>query len=122
MKKIRGQRLSGEFQKNIYEILTTRVKNPALTEMFSISDVEVDNELKHAKVYVSVFSGTEEKKQATFTAIKESAGIIRRELGKMMRVRAIPELHFFTDNSLDYGEKIDRLLSGLTYGEHDEEN
>ena len=122
MKKVREQRLAGEFRKNIYEILTTKVKDATLTEMFSIQGVEVANDLKHAKVYVSVFSGTEERKLATFNAIKNSAGFIRRELGNMMHIRTVPELHFFTDTSLEYGEKIDKLLSGLTYGEHNDDN
>ncbi|MBP5307809.1 MAG: 30S ribosome-binding factor RbfA [Clostridia bacterium] len=122
MKKVREQRLAGEFRRNIYEILTTRVKDADITEMFSVSDVEVANDLKHAKVYVSVFSGTDEKKAATFEAIKNSAGFIRRELGAMMRIRTVPELHFLPDNSSAYGEKIDKILSGLTYGERDEDN
>ena len=122
MKKVREQRLAGEFRKNIYEILTTRVKDAELTEMFSVQSVEVSNDLKHAKVYISVFSGTEDRKAATFNAIKNAAGFVRRELGSMMHIRMVPELHFFTDNSLDYGEKIDKLLSGLTYGEHNDDN
>ena len=48
MKKLREQRLAGEFRKNIYEILTTRVKDAELTEMFSIQSVEVTNDLKYA--------------------------------------------------------------------------
>ena len=62
MKKVREQRLAGEFRKNIYEILTKRVKDENITAMFSVAEVEVANDLKHAKVYVSVFSGTEEEK------------------------------------------------------------
>ncbi len=122
MKKLREQRLSGEFQKNIYQILTTQVKDPELTEMFSISDVEIDNELKHAKVYVSVFSGSEESKAATFRAIKNAAGFVRGRLGSTMHIRAVPELHFLTDQSVEYGDRIDKLLSGLTYGTEDEDN
>ena len=122
MKKLREQRLAGEFRKNIYEILTTRVKDAELTEMFSIQSVEVTNDLKYAKVYVSVFSGTDAKKAATFNAIKNAAGFVRRELGQVMHIRTVPELHFLTDTSLDYGERIDKLLSGLTYGEHNDDN
>ena len=122
MKKVREQRLAGEFRKNIYEILTTRVKDAEITEMFSVADVEVTNDLKHAKVYVSVFSGTDEKKDATFEAIKNSSGFIRRELGAMMHIRTVPELHFFRDNSSAYGDRIDKILSGLTYGDNDENN
>ena len=76
----------------------------------------------HAKVYVSVFSGTDERKAATFNAIKNAAGFVRRELGAAMHIRTVPELQFITDNSLDYGERIDKLLSTLTYGEHNDDN
>jgi len=122
MKKLREQRLAGEFRKNIYEILTTKVKDAEICEMFSIQGVEVTNDLKHAKVFVSVFSGTEASKARTFAAIKNAAGYVRRELGTMMHIRTVPELHFMTDNSLDYGERIDKLLSGLTYGENNDDN
>lgn len=122
MKKLREQRLSGEFRKNIYEILQSKVKNPDICELFSISDVDVTNDLKHAKVYVSVFSGTVESKKRTFDAIASSAGFIRKELGVMMHIRTVPELHFMTDKSQDYGEKIDKLLEGLTYSENEDDD
>ena len=119
MKRVREQRLAGEFRKNIYEILTTRVKDADICEMFSISEVEVANDLKHAKVYVSVFSGTDESKRKTFEAICASAGFVRKELGVMMHIRMVPELHFLPDNSAAYGEKMDKILGGLTYGTED---
>ena len=73
------------------------------------------NDLKHAKVYVSVFSADKEKSQATFEAICDSAKAVRTELSKTMHIRTVPELHFVTDNSTDYGNKIDKILSTLTY-------
>ena len=121
MKKIREQRLAGEFRKRIYEILTTKVKDADITEMFGVQSVEVDGDLKHAKVYISVFSGSAESKKKTFEAIRNSAGFVRRELGAAMHIRAVPELHFLIDNSFEYGERIDKLLEGITYGESDDD-
>ena len=66
----REKRLNSEFQREIYDILKYKVKNPDLTEMFSISEVDVTNDLKYAKVYVSVFSTDENKKKATFDEIR----------------------------------------------------
>ena len=40
----------------------------------------------------------------------------------MMHIRTVPELHFMTDKSQDYGEKIDKLLEGLTYGENEDDD
>ena len=115
MKEKREKRLNSEFQKEIYSILKNKIKNPAISEMFSISEVDVTNDLKHAKVFVSVFSTDKVKAQATFEAICASAKAVRTELSKTMRIRTVPELHFVTDNSTNYGNKIDKILSTLTY-------
>ncbi|MCI6734536.1 MAG: 30S ribosome-binding factor RbfA [Clostridia bacterium] len=115
MKEKREKRLNSEFQKEIYSILKNKIKNPAISEMFSISEVDVTNDLKHAKVFVSVFSTDKAKAQVTFEAICASAKAVRTELSKTMHIRTVPELHFVTDNSTDYGNKIDNILSTLTY-------
>lgn len=125
MNNKRERRLNSEFQKEIYSIIKNKIKNPEITEMFSISEVDVTNDLKHAKVFVSVFSTDAEKKAATFRAIEQSAKAIRTELSKVMHIRTVPELHFLTDESAEYGNKIDKILSGLTYvttpGEEDDD-
>ena len=112
---MKEKREKSEFQKEIYSILKNKIKNPAISEMFSISEVDVTNDLKHAKVFVSVFSTDKVKAQATFEAICASAKAVRTELSKTMCIRTVPELHFVTDNSTDYGNKIDKILSTLTY-------
>ncbi|MBQ7373570.1 MAG: 30S ribosome-binding factor RbfA [Clostridia bacterium] len=115
MKVKREQRLNSEFQREIYDILKNKVKNHDITEMFSILEVDVTNDLKYAKVFVSVFSTNEERKQKTFNAICDSAKFVRGELAKIMRIRTVPELKFVMDTSSDYGNKIDKIISGFTY-------
>ncbi len=122
MKEKREKRLNSEMQKLIYEILTTKIKESGITEMFSVSSVLVSNDLEHAKVYVSVFSTDEAKKQATFEAIKASAPQVRYELGKVMRIRYIPKLEFLQDESFEYGARIDKIISGFTYGDNNDDN
>lgn len=51
----RTAKLNSEFQKNIYEVLSKSVKDPRITEMFSVTKVETDKELTLAKVYISVY-------------------------------------------------------------------
>lgn len=125
MKNKREQRLNSEFQKEIYDILKNKVKNHDITEMFSILEVDVTNDLKYAKVYVSVFSTNEERKQKTFNAICDSAKFVRGELAKVMRIRTVPELKFIMDTSVTYGQKIEKILSEITYnttaGEEDDD-
>ena len=117
MKEKREKRLNSVFQKEIYNALKYKAKNPNITEIFSISEVDLSSDLKHAKVYVSIFSTDENKRKATFSAICDSAKAVRSELGRVMRIRTVPELHFALDDSALYGEKIDELLGKLTYSE-----
>lgn len=125
MKVKREQRLNSEFQREIYDILKNKVKNHDITEMFSILEVDVTNDLKYAKVFVSVFSTNEERKIKTFNAICGSAKFVRGELAKIMKIRTVPELKFIMDTSSDYGNKIDKIISRFTYntpaGEEDDD-
>lgn len=114
----RSDRLNAEFQKEIYDIISRKLKNPLVTEMFSIIAVDTSRDLSHAKVYVSVYSTNEEKKKATFEAISSDAKKIRYELAKVVRARTVPELHFFLDTSMEYGDKMEKLFKSINQGEN----
>ena len=122
MKEKREKRLEKEFAKIIYELLTTRIKNPNITEMFSISGVKVTSDLEEAYVYVSVFSTNKALQERTFQAIKGSSFDVRKLLAKEMRIRTVPKINFILDTSMEYGEKIDRIISGFSYGEHNDDD
>lgn len=113
----RNDRLNGEFQKEIYEIISRKLKNPLITEMFSIVRVDASKDLSYAKVYVSVYSTDLNKKQTTFKAIQADAKKIRFELAKVIRAHTVPELNFVLDDSMEYGDKMDKLFKSINQGE-----
>lgn len=113
MKEKREKRLNSEFKKEIYELLTTKVKDVRLTEMFSITSVHTTSDLKQAKVYISILSFNEERKNATFEAIKASSGFVRREISSRMHIRTVPEFTFLLDDRAEYGERIDQILNEI---------
>lgn len=113
MKGVRGERLNSEYQRAIYEIITGRVKDADITAMISVLRVEVTSDLKHAKVWLSVYSPDEEKRGKTFRAVERAAGFIRHELSLVMRTRTVPELHFVLDDSMEYSDKINKLLGQI---------
>ena len=113
MKEVRKEKLNSEFKKEITDILQNKVKNPNITEMYTIVDVDTDRELATAKVFVSIFSTDEEKAQKTFEAIKSSAGFIRQSISKSMHIRTIPNFVFVLDKRMEYGQKIDKILSEI---------
>lgn len=109
----RTSKLNSEFKRLIAELLTKKVKDPRITEMFTVTEVDCDRELSTAKVYVSIFSTNADKADATFCAIKESEPVVRREISRIMHIRKVPQFIFLKDGSLEYGQKIDKLLYEL---------
>lgn len=115
MKGMRGERLSAEFQKEISAVISgkLRSKYPELSAIISVTEADVSPDLKSAKIYVSVYDPDEVKRAASLEIIKDNARFIRHELSQVMRIRTIPELRFIEDGSMEYGEKIDKILSDL---------
>lgn len=122
MKGKRTDRLNSEFRKLIYEVISTKLEIQGATEMYSVTEVDVSPDLKSARVYLSVYSTSEEKAKATFDAIARSSVEIRRELSRMTTIRYVPELRFYRDGASEYGNKIDTILAGLTYGENNDDS
>ena len=112
---MRGERLSGEFQKEISSVISgkLRSKYPELSAIISITEADVAPDLKSAKIYISVFDTDKARAEASYQIIKENAGYIRHELAQVMHIRTVPELRFLKDESMEYGQKIDKLLSEI---------
>ena len=124
MKSLRGERLSAEYQKAVYEVISTLLKNKKnnIKGLVSVTGADVSPDLKNAKIYVSILAKNDEEEKATFDEICAHAGFIRHELAHMMRSRTVPELRFFRDESMDYGDKIDRLIKEISEKENGENN
>ena len=121
MKGKRTDRINSEFRKLIYDVIKNKLNIPGVTEMFSITEVDVSPDLKHAKVYVSVYSTDEQKAKLTFDSICKASVDIRRELAHSTSIRYVPELRFYHDGASAYGNKIDKILANLTYGERNDD-
>ncbi|MBO5418378.1 MAG: 30S ribosome-binding factor RbfA [Clostridia bacterium] len=105
----RTVRIAAEMQRVISEIIRNDLKDPRIPLMTSVMNIKLAKDLKYAKVYVSVY-GTEEEKKAAIAALKNSAGYIRREIGQRMIIRALPELTFTLDESLERGAYMSKLI------------
>lgn len=115
MKIPRTYRLDSEYKKEIAAILNGSLKDrdPSVRGIVSVTEVSVSPDLKNARVYLSVFDKSGEVMSRTFAAIRENAGFVRRELSRVMRMRTVPALEFFLDPSIEYGAKMDDLLSKI---------
>ena len=89
------------------------VKDPRVEDcLLSLVRVEVTNDLSYCTVYVSTMEGMDRTKNAV-QGLKSAAGFIRRELGKRLSLRHVPELLFKPTDSIEYGAHISKLLHDL---------
>ncbi|WP_374013800.1 30S ribosome-binding factor RbfA [Pseudoxanthomonas koreensis] len=114
----RTDRVSAQLRRELGTLVHEAVREHGLPSV-SVSDVEVTRDLAHAKVFVTALM--QERSREAMKALKELAWDIRMELGRRMKLRHVPELHFHYDDSVDHGERIDSLLRDLDVGEADDE-
>ena len=112
MAQYRINRISEEIRKEVSDIIRYEVKDPRIAELSSIVKVEVPGDLRYAKIYVSVL-GDESARNNTLEGLKKAAGFIRRELGRRLDIRYIPELNFVADLSIEYSVEISKKLNEL---------
>ncbi len=103
----RNNRLSGEMKRVISEVIRNEVKDPRLSDLVSVTDVNVTEDLKYAKVYISVYGDIDQ----TLEALKSAKGFIRKEVGSRIKMRITPELLFEKDESIEKGIYMSSLIN-----------
>ena len=117
----RQERLGGEIQKIISTMLLRDLKDPRLqNSMVSVTAVDVTNDGSYATVYLTVLGFGQQTpetkaKQETdaLDALKHAKGVIKKEIGRQIKLRHIPELIFKIDTSLEYGRHIEEVIANL---------
>ncbi len=104
----RMARVDEELKRELSNIINYEVKNSNVTGMISVTKVKTSPDLKYAKVSVSIINSKNIKQ--TLAGLKAAFGFIRSRIAEKMNLRVTPELVFELDESLVYGEKIDRIL------------
>jgi ribosome-binding factor A len=106
----RSDRVAAELRREVALLVHDAVRDHALPSV-SVSDVEVTRDLAHANVYVTAL--LPEQGPPAVKMLNEAARDFRRELSRSMRIRSVPVLHFRYDDSVDRGERIDKLLRDM---------
>jgi len=110
MESTRQNKVSRLIQRDLGDMFQKEGSGMFSNAMITVTKVHVTRDLSMAKVYLSLF--TRGDKAALLDEIRRHTGEFRFKLGKRIakQVRAIPEIQFFMDDSLDYIENIERLL------------
>jgi ribosome-binding factor A len=107
----RTQRVADQIQRELASLIQREVKDPRVG-MATVSAVEVSRDLSHAKVFVTIFNGSEDKQaiEESVKALNSAAGFLRSHLGKRMKLRIVPTLRFHFDDSLSRGNYLSNLI------------
>ena len=104
-------RVTSDIERELSALLR-EVKDPRVSELISIVKVNVSGDLSYATVYVSAIEGSEKTKESV-KGLKSAAGFLRRELGKRLSLRKIPELRFVADDSIIKSAEISRIIDSF---------
>ena len=111
------QRINEDIQR-VLSVHLRNIKDPRVKQgMISVTAVHTTSDLRHAKVYLSVFNLDSEKE--FMKGLKSASGFLRHELGQSLNLRYTPELQFELDKSIEHGAKITTILNDLDIPEDD---
>jgi ribosome-binding factor A len=105
----RTERVGQEIQAAVADLLARGMLRDPRIGYITVTGVKMSPDLRVAKVFYSMI-GTPEQRQATQEGLEAAKGFVRREVTSRVKLRVSPEIYFSFDESLDTGDRIDRLL------------
>lgn len=111
MSERRQQRVAEEIQRRVSQFIREDLKDPRIG-FLTITGVDVNSDLTHATIYVSVL-GEEAEKKKTMNTLRRAKGVIKRDVGDWLRIRNTPEIVFRLDTGLERGAHVLQLMEHL---------
>jgi len=110
----RVERLNELFRRELSRLLLTDIKDPRVAGV-TVSEVRVTNDLSYADVFVRV--DPSEHAAEALEGLEHASGFVRREMGKAVSLRKIPEFRFEVDETLEHASRIEELLRQVREGD-----
>lgn len=121
MKGIRPEKLKKMVKEEISLILREKIQDPRIREKYlTVTDIEFSADLKHVDIYIYVHN--KEEKDLVFAGLKSASKFIQEEIGKHLKLRYTPIVHFKEDETLDRGMKVIEILNKLKDEESNRDN
>ncbi len=113
---MRANRVAEQMKKELGDLITRKIKDPRVG-FVTITDVEVTGDLQQATVFLTIL-GDKQEQQDTLDGLSKAKGFIRSEIGHRIRLRKTPELFFKIDETIETGNRIEKLLRDLNQSDH----
>lgn len=111
----RIERIGDQIRGEVSDIIARRLNDPRIG-FVTVTAVEVSEDLRHAKVFVSVY-GDDKVKIQTMKGLKSASGFIRGEIGHRLKIKFTPEIIFKLDTSLEKAEHVLGILGAIGKGD-----
>jgi len=108
----RTARLNEQLKRELSELIRVEVRDPRVG-ILTITAVETTRDLGLARVHVRT-SGSDAEREETLAGLTAAASFLRTALGRILRIRRVPELRFQEDRSLEHAQRIERVLSEIS--------
>lgn len=115
MREKRVQRIGEELRRVISDIIRSKIKDPRIPEIISVTNVIVTNDLSFAKIFVEIM-GTKEEQEEALEGLNSAKGFIKKEISTEVKLRQMPELIFIIDETLDINQKMEKLIEEVKHG------
>jgi len=115
----RTDRIAALIQRKLASIIQQELKDPRLSGFVTISAVKVSNDLSHAKIYFTVLD--EDHKDTAVSVLNSASSFLRTCLAKAVELRTIPDLQFKYDESIEYGNRLRKLIDEANQNKDDSE-
>lgn len=115
----RARRVEHAVHEILSELLLRRIKDPRVAGV-TITGVRVTGDLRHATVFIAASGRTGSDEEEALAGVRSALGLMRSEVGRQLGLRHAPELEAELDPSLDYAERIERLIAQAKGGPGEE--
>ena len=111
MGKIKQQRIAEQIKITTSSLLLYEIRDPRVAGT-TITEVNIDRELQHADIKVNAL-GDESRQAEVLEGLKSAHSYLRRELGRRLKLRKVPQIHFHWDHSMQQVLEMEDLLNNL---------
>jgi len=113
--RVRPERVAERIKREAADILESQIRDPRVTGMVSVTDVEVTQDLSYARIYVSVLASSTPVDDV-LRVLQSAAPFVRRQLAPRLELREVPQIRFVLDDSIERGARVDELLRKIAEG------
>jgi ribosome-binding factor A len=110
MKSFRPQRVANLIREIVSEAIATKLSDPRIGPMVSVTRVEVTADLEHAKVFFSVM-GSAAAERRTMQGLQSAVGVVQRMVARELAIRQCPQLSFHLDETIKRTAETLRIIS-----------